>query len=168
MFTDAYRAFEIYLPAVLPRLTEEADALTTSIHITMTSSKPTLLLIHGAFGTPTAWDKLVPFLERAGYNIVRATYPSANPEIPSEAAAKNDIEHVRKEFLLPLIEQEHKDVIIAVHSFGGIVGGGAAVGLSKGDRLAQSLKGGVLGLIYIAGVCKPMREGHRACFRLFP
>lgn len=58
---------------------------------------------------------------------------------------------MRNNFLLPLVENEHKDVILAVHSFGGIVGGGAAVGLSKTDRLAQNLKGGVLGLIYIAG-----------------
>lgn len=108
-------------------------------------------MIHGAFGTPAAWDKLVPFLEKAGYPIRRATYPSANPKKPSEVTAKKDIEHVRNNFLLPLVENEHKDVILAVHSFGGIVGGGAAVGLSKTDRLAQNLKGGVLGLIYIAG-----------------
>lgn len=117
----------------------------------MISTKPTLLLVHGAFGTPASWDKLVPFLKQGGYPIKRATYPSANPEKPSEAAAKIDIQYVRDRFLLPLIEQEHKDVVVIVHSFGGIVGGGAAVGLSKTDRLAQNLEGGVLGLIYIAG-----------------
>jgi hypothetical protein len=77
-------------------------------------------------------------------------YPSAKPEKPSEATVKNDTDYVRNNYLLPLIEHEHKDVIVAVHSFGGIVGGGAALGLSKTDRVAQKLQGGVLGLIYIA------------------
>lgn len=117
----------------------------------MTVTKPTILLVHGAFGTPAAWDKLAPFLKQAGYPIKRATFPSANPKKPLEVSAKKDIEYVRNQFLLPLIEQERKDVILAVHSFGGIVGGGAAVGLSKADRSAQKLPGGVLGLIYIAG-----------------
>lgn len=117
-------------------------------HITflpMANSKPTLLLIHGCFTTPAAFDRLVPFLEHTGYTTIRATYPSTDPEESHESTAAKDVEHMRNVYLLPLVEQEQKDVVMVMHSWGGTVGAGAAVGLSKTDRVAQGLGGGVVG-----------------------
>lgn len=116
----------------------------------MYSSNPTILLVHGCFATPACFDKLVPHLKKAGYPTLTATYPSSNPEDPSEVTAQKDSEYLRNQYLVPLVENEHRDVILAVHSFGGVVAAGAAVGLSKTDRKAANLKGGVLGLVYIA------------------
>lgn len=121
----------------------------------MCSLKPTLLLLHGAFTTPAAWDILNPHLNQAGYPTERATYLSTNPPDPLEATVQRDTQHVRTKSLLPLVEDQSKDVVLVVHSYGGVVGAGAAYGLSKTDRLAQNLKGGVIGLIYIAGNIVP-------------
>ncbi len=41
------------------------------------------------------------------------------------------------------------------HSYGGIPGGGAAAGLSTVTRARDGLKGGVLGLAYVAGFVVP-------------
>jgi hypothetical protein len=37
-----------------------------------------------------------------------------------------------------------------MHSYGGIPGSAACKGLSKAERKKQSLKGGIVGLVYIA------------------
>ncbi|EME40511.1 hypothetical protein DOTSEDRAFT_157259 [Dothistroma septosporum NZE10] len=121
----------------------------------MSSMKPTLLLLHGAFTTPAAWDFLNPYLEKAGYPTERATYLSTNPPDPLEATVSRDTQHVRSKFLCPLVEHEGKDVVLVVHSYGGVVGAGAAYGFSKTDRVAQKLAGGVIGLIYVAGNIVP-------------
>lgn len=112
---------------------------------------PTILLIHGAFGGSTGFDRVAPLLEQAGYPTVRAEYLSTNSEKPAEVTAQKDIDFVRKEYLAPLVQKAGKDIIIVVHSFGGVIAGGSANGLSKTDRKAQNLPGGVLGLVYISG-----------------
>lgn len=113
--------------------------------------KPTLLLVHGAFSLPSCFNGLVPYLYHAGYSTQRADYPSANPRDPFTVTAQGDINYLRNQVLLPLVEQQQNDVIIVAHSYGGAVAGGAAVGLSKSDRRAQNRPGGVLGLIYVSG-----------------
>jgi hypothetical protein len=41
--------------------------------------------------------------------------------------------------------------VIFVHSYGGIVGGAAALGLNKSLRVARGEVGGVIGLVYLVG-----------------
>ena len=117
----------------------------------MAEKRPTILLLPGCFGTPASFDRLVPYLQEAGYATMTASYPSSNPPDPSAVTCQKDIAHFREEYLIPLVEKEQKELILAVHSFGGVVGGGAAVGLSKTDRRARGQSGGVVGLVYIAG-----------------
>jgi hypothetical protein len=65
-----------------------------------------------------------------------------------------DAEEARTRYLLPLLE-EGKDVIVFVHSYGGVVGGAAAAGLSKSARSVEGKPGGVVGLLYLVGVRNP-------------
>lgn len=111
---------------------------------------PTLVLVPGAFGSPAGYDKLLPYFEQAGLPTVPGPYPSCNSGDPSSATASKDIESLRQNVLLPLIEQG-KDVIILAHSYGGIVGGAAAKSLDKPTRKSQGHAAGVVGLIYVAG-----------------
>lgn len=62
-----------------------------------------------------------------------------------------DINSLRENVILPLIEQQGKDVVILAHSYGGVVAGGAAKGLDKPTRGSQGHTTGVVGLIYVAG-----------------
>lgn len=49
------------------------------------------------------------------------------------------------------MEDDHREVVILAHSYGGVVGGAAAKGLDKPTRTAQGQPGGVIGLVYVAG-----------------
>ncbi|KAI9667576.1 MAG: hypothetical protein M1821_000392 [Bathelium mastoideum] len=114
--------------------------------------KPTIVFFPGAFAEPSCFDALVSQLKPGGFPTQYVPLPSVNPSCPpSEATCERDVEITRKQHLLPLIEGEGKDVLLFVHSFGGVVGGAAAKGLSKAQRSQANLPGGVIGLIYCAG-----------------
>lgn len=115
------------------------------------SALPTLVLVPGAFGTPAGYDKLLPQFEQAGLKTVPGPYPSCNPPDPTAATASEDIKSLRQNVLLPLIEEQGKDIVILAHSYGGVVAGGAAKGLDKSTRKSQGHATGVVGLIYVAG-----------------
>lgn len=111
----------------------------------------TLVLVPGAFGTPSGYDKLLPYFEQVGFSTAPGPYPSCDPTDPASATALKDIKSLRDNVLLPLLEQQGKDVVILAHSYGGVVAGGAAKGLDKPTRNSQGLTSGIVGLIYVAG-----------------
>lgn len=112
---------------------------------------PTIVLVAGAFGTPASFDRLLPFFKAEGFATVAAPYPSSNPPEPSNASCEADIVHVRDNVIQPLVEKEHRQLVILAHSYGGIVAAGAAKGFDYATRRSQGLAGGVSGLVYIAG-----------------
>lgn len=116
----------------------------------MSSSKPEIVLVPGAFGTPAGFDKLAKHLHAAGFSTHGAAYPSCNPADPAVASSAKDIAYIRDEVLLPLLDAG-RDLVVLVHSYGGVVGGGAAKGLDRASRAAAGQKGGVIGLIYVVG-----------------
>jgi pimeloyl-ACP methyl ester carboxylesterase len=116
----------------------------------MAAVRPTIVFFAGAFADPSCFDNLATLFKDHGYATAYAQVLSLNPSKPEEVTAARDAEHTRNEIILPLLE-EGKDVIIFTHSYGGIVGGAAAAGLSKSSRASQGKKGGVIGLLYLAG-----------------
>lgn len=112
---------------------------------------PTIVLVPGAFGTPAGYDKLLPYFEQAGFPTTPGPYPSCNSADPDSATAVKDINSLRENVILPLIDQQGKDVVILAHSYGGVVAGGATKGLDKPARRIQGHTTGVIGLIYVAG-----------------
>ena len=55
----------------------------------------------------------------------------------------------------PLLD-EGKDVVIAMHSYGSVVGSSAVQGLSKTERAREGKKGEVLGLVWMVGLVIPV------------
>ncbi|OBT77021.1 hypothetical protein VF21_02883 [Pseudogymnoascus sp. 05NY08] len=120
----------------------------------MSSPKPTLFLVPGAWHPNTCFATLSAQLTAAGFPIHLASLPSLSPVSPAtDATCTADALALRAQ-LLPLIE-ESKDVVVVCHSYGGIPAGGAAADLAKTDRAARNEKGGVLGLIYLASFVVP-------------
>lgn len=113
-------------------------------------SLPTILLVPGAFGTPDGYEKLVPYLNKAGFATHPGAYPSCDPMDPSAASTEKDSNSLRDHVILPLLDQEQKDVVIIAHSYGGVVAGAAAKGLDKTTRRSQGKTSSVIGLIYVA------------------
>ncbi|KAK2616820.1 hypothetical protein QQS21_000197 [Conoideocrella luteorostrata] len=113
---------------------------------------PVIVLVPGAFGTPAGFDKLLPYLHKAGFTTHPGPYPSCNPSNPAAATCLRDINSLRDNVLLPLLDQKKQDVIVLAHSYGGVVAGSATKGLDKQTRSANGHGDtGVVGLIYVAG-----------------
>lgn len=118
---------------------------------------PTILLIPGAFTTPACYDYLAPHLEKAGYPVVRTSLVTTNPSpqtLPSCSAESEGL-HLLHTYLLPLIEEQGKQVIVFAHSFGATSCSGGKNGLVRSSREKKGLKGGVVGIVYISNAfCK--------------
>ena len=114
-------------------------------------SKPTVVFFAGACADPTCFDRIRPLFEASGYPVVYVRVPSLNPSDAASITCANDAKFTREQVLLPLIETQHKDIIVFVHSYGGVVGEAAAAGLSKVARTSRNEAGGIIGLMYLAG-----------------
>ncbi|CEL00649.1 Putative Catalytic protein (Fragment) [Aspergillus calidoustus] len=101
------------------------------------ANPPVIVLVPGAFGTPQGFEKMLPYLTKAGYATHPESYPSCNPSDPAKVSCPQDIAFLRDHVLLPLLNEHGKDVVILAHSYGGVVAGGAAKGLAKETRRAQ-------------------------------
>ncbi|KAL8688713.1 MAG: hypothetical protein Q9218_005447 [Villophora microphyllina] len=106
---------------------------------------PSIVLIPGAFHLQPALDLLSEELKSSGFStqsfrLVTVDQPKLS--IQDDAAA------LATKVLLPLIEQQGKDVVLYLHSYAGFPGSTAIKGLSKAERLATGKPGGILGLIY--------------------
>ena len=66
--------------------------------------------------------------------------------------ASEDAEYVRSCMLLPVLDIEKHDVVLVMHSYGGLPGSAAARGLGKKDRDASGKSTAVLGQIFIASI----------------
>ncbi|TVY82441.1 Methylesterase [Lachnellula suecica] len=91
------------------------------------SSKPTLVLVPGAWHIASTWNKISSLLEAQGYKCSSLTLPSANSN-PS-ATYLDDINAVRD--AITAETTQGRDVVLVVHSYGGHVGNSAIKGLTK-------------------------------------
>jgi pimeloyl-ACP methyl ester carboxylesterase len=116
--------------------------------VRMAQSLPTIVFLAGAFADPSCFAELAARFNQAGYPTVYAHVLSLNPEDLISATTSRDAEYVRENTIVPMLEAG-KDVVVFAHSYGGVVGGAAAVGLSKSAETGN--KGGVIGLLYLVG-----------------
>ena len=117
----------------------------------MRSSKPTIVLVPGAWYSPQHYAPLLHEFSKAGYTVVSQQLPSVNPAVPTSASVANDTMFIRHQLLIPLLEGG-KEVLLITHSYGSVPGAAAAAGLSRQQRQAQGSEGGLLGLVVIAGL----------------
>ena len=113
-----------------------------------------ILFVPGCWLTQSFYQPFLKGLTGAGYYVHYAALPSLNPPDPSGADCKTDAEAVAKN-LKYLVEDKGQDVIVMMHSYGGMPGPAAAVGLSKAERKEQGKQGGVIGLVCIGAFLVP-------------
>ena len=114
----------------------------------MTSTKPIVLIVHGAWHQPSHYGPFMDLLKTHGFDSVCPPQPSFNT---LKTTMLEDAAAIRSE-ATKLVEAG-KDVIVLMHSYGGIVGTEAIQeDLSKESRRAKELPGGVTGLLYM---CAP-------------
>ncbi|OQE36733.1 hypothetical protein PENCOP_c011G06559 [Penicillium coprophilum] len=107
-----------------------------------------ILFVPGAWITPAFYQPFIHALTVASYDVHYAGYPSLNPKDPLVANCQADTEAIT-DVLQSLVEDEGKDVVVFMHSYGGMPGSAAASGLAKSQRMKEGKTGGVIGLLYL-------------------
>jgi pimeloyl-ACP methyl ester carboxylesterase len=135
----------------LPLLHLFPEASQEFIAVAIMSTKPTIILIPGAWHTTEGFGPLKSFLEKAGYPTKAVDLPSAGAH-PGHPNFNQDVAVIRK-VVLDLID-EKKEVVVVMHSFGSVIGSEALRDLGKGDREATGKTGGVIRCVFI-GILLP-------------
>lgn len=118
----------------------------------MTTLKPTILLVPGAWHQGSTFEPVANILRAQGYEAETITLPSAGG--PASTTAYDDAEYIRNTYLKPLVGQE-KEVVLVMHSYAGVPGTECVRGFARKDIAAQGKKGGVISLIYQAAFVVP-------------
>ncbi len=110
-----------------------------------------MLLVQGSFQIPQVYEKLVKGLMNQGYRTIHPQLPSCSDadrlEFP-QISLVDDVLAIRSE-LIRQVEYEEKNVVVVMHSYGGLVGSEAVTEeLSYAKRQFQGLVGGVIHLFY--------------------
>jgi pimeloyl-ACP methyl ester carboxylesterase len=79
------------------------------------TSKPTIVLVHGAFADGSSWAKVIPILEGDGYTAIGVQNPLTS--LADDVAATKRV-----------IDAQRGPVVVVGHSYGGAVITGAAAG----------------------------------------
>ncbi|KAL9107411.1 MAG: hypothetical protein Q9227_007695 [Pyrenula ochraceoflavens] len=113
------------------------------------SSRPTIILVPGAWHSPKSFHKVTSGLVAHGYPVIGVSLASigGNPPITS---IEPDLECVRTAVNTEVTKGS--EVIVATHSYGGIVGSTALSGLLKPDRIKTNQPGGVVAIAMIASM----------------
>jgi pimeloyl-ACP methyl ester carboxylesterase len=85
-----------------------AAALATAVNAVAAPTKPTIVLVHGAFADASSWNGVVTDLERDGYPVVAAANPLRG--IGGDAA-----------YVAAVVRSVKGPVILVGHSYGGAV-----------------------------------------------
>jgi pimeloyl-ACP methyl ester carboxylesterase len=84
----------------------------------MTSSNPTIVLLHGAFQTgESTWRKVRPELESKGYKVILVTLPGRDGDGADPHSLSLDL---YRDTVLHAIAGESQPVVLVGHSFGGV------------------------------------------------
>ncbi|KAJ5117608.1 hypothetical protein N7448_011240 [Penicillium atrosanguineum] len=97
----------------------------------------TILLVPGAWITPEAYQPFLQALEADGYDARYASYPSLDSKDPSTQDCQADTEAIAA-VLRSIVEDEGKYVLLVLHSYGGMPGAAAAVGLSQAHQAQKA------------------------------
>ncbi|KAF2845689.1 alpha/beta-hydrolase [Plenodomus tracheiphilus IPT5] len=115
-------------------------------------SKPIIVFAPGAWHTPDCFDIAREQLHQRGWETETVAYPSVGAEPPNKGLA-DDAAALRS--TLERLSDDGKEIVLVVHSYGGLVGQNALEGLGYKQRQAVGKKGGVIIFVYLAAFVVP-------------
>ncbi|KAK9800007.1 putative Alpha/beta hydrolase fold-1 [Seiridium cardinale] len=116
------------------------------------SDLPTIVFAPGAWHQPSCFDIVRDDLTSRGYETEAIAYPSVGAEPPNKGLA-DDAAVVRA--ALERLADQGKQIVLVVHSYGGMVGGNAVENLGYKQRAQAGKKGGVVMFVYMAAFANP-------------
>lgn len=134
--------------------------MTGSIGTTM-ASNTTFILVPGAWHPAASFNPIIGPLKDAGYDVRAIELPSFATEPPLDDF-RPDVDLISRE--IEDAADKGQDVVVFMHSYGGIVGAESCRGLGRQERKASGKTGGVVRLVYC---CAFMVEEGRLHFSIF-
>ncbi len=121
-------------------------ALWASAPVTATgaTTRPTIVLVHGAFAGSSSWNPVISDLEADGYRVIAAANPLRS--------LAGDADYVAR-----LVKSIDGPVVLVGHSYGGEVIAVAATGTAN-----------VTGLVFVAGIAPEAGESAASLGARFP
>ncbi|KEF51510.1 uncharacterized protein A1O9_12427 [Exophiala aquamarina CBS 119918] len=116
------------------------------------AAKPVIVFVPGAWHPPTVFEPVTKRLEAAGYETKGVHLASVGAEVPLEDI-EPDVKAIQS--VIQSSADEGKDVLLVVHSYGGVVGSEAVQGLDKASREKAGKKGGVSHLYFCCAFALP-------------
>jgi len=125
----------------------------SAVSVMAAATKPTVVIVPGAWQLPNAWDEFRAVLARAGHQTYHVTLPSiGGTELPLTGLPE-DVAAVRS--VLGGLADHGDDIILLCHSSGGVVGSNAVEGYDTVTRKAAGKKGGVSRIVYLSAFMLP-------------
>jgi len=118
-----------------------AAALTVA-HSAFAASKPTIVLVHGAFAESASWDGVVAKLLKDGYPVVAVANPLRGLKIDSD-------------YVATVVQSINGPVVLVGHSYGGSV-------------ITDVNEKNVKSLVFVAGLAPDKGESVSALGKKFP
>ncbi|KAL5586424.1 hypothetical protein FOBRF1_016294 [Fusarium oxysporum] len=117
------------------------------------SSNPTIVFAPGAWHLASCFDPIREALHSRGWTTEAVEYPSVGAEPPTKGL-DDDADAVRT--VLQRLADKGEQIVLVVHSYGGLVGANAVKGLGYRQRKEQGLPGGVIMFVYLAAFVTPL------------
>lgn len=106
--------------------------------------KSTIILVHGAFADATGWQRIIPLLNRSGYDVIAVQN--------ALTSLSDDVKTTKR-----VIDAQKGPLVVVGHSYGGAVITGAAAGNAN-----------VKALVYIAAFAPEVNEPIGAWIDKYP
>jgi hypothetical protein len=118
----------------------------------MTSTKPAILFVPGAWHNSTCYTPVIQKLNSQGYETATAELASVGA-FPGLQTWADDITNIQKT-ITPLADQGKRIVVVA-HSYSSLPAGEAIKGFLHREREAEGKPGGVVHFVYISAFILP-------------
>ncbi|RGP58786.1 hypothetical protein FLONG3_11385 [Fusarium longipes] len=129
--------------------------------------KPAVVIVPGNFSLPRFWNTIKQSVQDKGYPVEVVGLESSREETIDPAPGLADDVKEASSVLNKHID-EGKDVVLLMHSYGGMVGTEATRGLSRVEREKAGLKGGIIRLVFLASVFAPPGRSTRGLYEANP
>ncbi|RGP71283.1 hypothetical protein FSPOR_3404 [Fusarium sporotrichioides] len=129
--------------------------------------KPTVVIVPGNFSLPRFWGTIKLSVQDKGYPVEVIGLKSPRAETIDPAPGLADDVGEASSVLNKHIDQG-KDVVLLMHSYGGMVGTEATRGLSRVEREKGGLKGGITRLVFLASIFAPPGKSTRGLYEANP
>ena len=132
-----------------------------------TAVKPSLIIIPGNFSLPRFWSTIQKSVQDRGYPVEVVGLKSSREEpIDPAPGLADDVKEAS--LVLNRHIDQGKDVVLLMHSYGGMVGTEATRGLSRIEREKDGSKGGIIRMVFLASIFAPPGRSTRGLYDANP